>query len=261
MIVKLNTTIFFKYFDNYYKEFLLQNLSRNNMFDKSPVVNSSNNFIEIETDNIVNEYKERFNLIGNLCNEFEVNGYEIDFLAMYIVSFTVKMERVFQNADVLYQRDLYSAFDAIIKVKNGEIKELEFDIHIKNQHIGSGRFTQNDIKTKIFDLVAMNFERREWDKLSTDEKVKVVSKTKQFLIATKPNRGKQKKIEKRKQFITAIEKYIIEVIPGKFKSGRQRHLFIGKLAVLYCILPEPNISLKDEKDNYLIKTIEYLLRD
>jgi len=273
---RFNTKQFIQYFSEYDAESWLQEL-----------------FIGIENDLKVNilpyydidmstnsyfEHDEKITeKIGNLCREYDLQNYESYFFVLSLIvngmdCFELKYDAV--DYVKLYQRELFSIFDAFVTIDNGKVKKKEipeikikakFNLTIKNDVVlqeylnficdcVTRQFLQHILQQEYVNLGETGFHE-----LPFDDQVELINYVKQFLIDTNPKKGQPNKALKRKQFIVTIEKFIIDTIPVKFDSGRQSHLFIGKLTCLYGIIPEPGKYWKGNEDEYYIKTIENLL--
>lgn len=257
MKAKLYTEPLIKYFGNFFAKIWLINL-----YGEPPKIDIPIYYlIDTDTDEQLINDRQAFNAISKLCNDFGIVGCEVEFYTIFRFSHLIRIGLPSQN--IKFEREVFSFFTAVIEIQDNNLKEVSFDMLIKTDignrlHSTNKRFL-NVIKNNVFDLVAEYFERKKWNDVSNEEKIKLVKLANQYLIDTKPYPGHPNKKVTLKRFVTTIKKYIIETIPVKFSSGRELHLFIGKLTCLYGIIPEPDEYWKDREDKYFIKTIENLL--
>ena len=188
-----------------------------------------------------------------------------------------------------YKRELFSlfkiiyrsrygidlSFDSIIvkttvtkiqdKIKEDEDENKKYKVYDESANL---KVADSILKEKfekfILNAVADIFYQKTWDKLSGEfhldgnEKSNVIDRVEQWLeIWEKQKKGQPSKYYYTKPFIKDIEKFILnEIKEGHFNSDRELHLFIGKLTVLYEILPPPNKIQLEKGNDYFIKLIE-----
>lgn len=217
---------------------------------------------DLQTDPLTKEFLPIYNGIMSICQENDLIGFENDLFSVFLLSDQVNIRRDFIRNDyvtiVKDVRELFTVFDSLVSAKFRNIKETK-TLYIQGHRIESQSLL-HDVKQTIFNKVTSTLKKPNWNQLPQHEKIMIIETVKNYLDETKPKRGQPQKTQLARLFVSCFHNYLKSKIPDHvFKSGRHLHLFLGRLTVLYGVLPEPDNLQINQGNEFYIKTVENLL--
>ena len=281
--IKVNRKLLKKYFSEHYD------------FDSKFERHFKKSFYNLE-ESEYKGYSKQYKDISDLCVQFNLEKYTDIFFNLFFIGLIVKFRNISASPhppeirepkdQIEYKRELFNLFKIVYRSRYGIdlsfdsiiVKTTETKIQDKiNSETNQYKVYDKSVNLKVSDstlkkkfedfilnAVADLFYQKTWDKLSGDfhldgnEKSNVIDSIEQWLeIWEKQKKGQPSKHYYTKPFIKDIKRLILnEISEGHFNSDRNLHLFIGKLTVLYEILPPPNKIQLEKGDYYFIKLIE-----
>jgi hypothetical protein len=224
------------------------------LFDQSALFDMAD--FDIEKDPIMCNHKAVYNSIVDLCGEFNREGRVNDLFGVFLVSlFVTGADGVLSalQSEAEYYRSLFNLFQSIVYARERNIKIPDIAIHAGRSKVTNERLT-GEFRSFVLDKVSMIFINNRWDIVSQVERLKVIREVEKYLEQTKPNRGQPIKKANIKKFCKCFDRYISETDTGT--TARQRHLFLGKMCVLFGIFDSPVKEQLERGDEYFIKTFE-----
>jgi hypothetical protein len=227
------------------------------------------------------EYEAVYNDIRTLCTEYNLQDHIDIFFNLSFISSLVKITQdtaSFSKSGVgdykdqiAYKKELFSAFLAVLNQnsKSLSLKMIPIDsvtIIIKDSRL-IDRF--NSI---ILDSVAELFFHKKWEELSNginfeidpiagnkvikeNERTQVIDDVTNWLAQFgSSGRGAPEKTHFITKFLQSMDDFI-RVETNIFPSSWPRFTFIGKLGVIYSIIPRPGKAQAKRGDYYFAKTV------